>query len=145
MATISINENKFGFTIQRKNKTSLKFEAKNCICMKSIQKNDSMWFIKIKIPNDIYNIIKNIEIQSNNIINNYKLLSSIDEDLCMNIKIPYRYKKFECDFYDNYNQRITSDELKESDNLTINIECLNIWKNDGCFSLTWKTKFIKKM
>ena len=78
MSTVIISENKYGFTIQRKNKTHLKFEAQNCKCINSIEKNDSMWFIKIKVPDDIAEAINNIEKESQNMISNYKLLSSID-------------------------------------------------------------------
>ena len=145
MSSVTIHENKYGFTIQRKNKTNLKFEAQNCVCVSSIQKNSSMWFIKIKIPDDISQRIKTIENDSNNIIHNYRLLSSIDENSFMNIKIPYRYNKFECDFVDADDHRIISSDIEPNDLLSLNIECMNIWKNDNCFGLTWKTKFIKKM
>ena len=145
MTTITINENKYGFTIQRKNKTSLKFEAKNCICIYQISENDSMWFIKIKVPDDIAEKIIDIEKQANNIITRYEVLSSLDKDMCMNIKIPFRYRKFECDFYNHNEQRIISNDIICDDILTINLECMNIWKNDKFFSLTWKTKFMKKM
>lgn len=145
MTTISINENKYGFTIQRKNKTNLKFEVTNCKCIMPINQNDSMWFIKIKVPDDVIEEIINIEKQANNIIKKYELLSSLDNDMYMNIKIPFRYRKFECDFYNKDEQRIISSDITPDDILTINLECMNIWKNDKFFSLTWKTKLIKKM
>ena len=145
MTTISIVENKYGYTIQRKNKTSLKFEATNCKCVLPINQSESMWFIKRKPPNDIVEKIINFEKQANNIIKKYELLSSLDNDLCINIKIPYRYRKFECDFYNHNDQRIISNDIETDDTLTINLECINIWKNDKYFSLTWKTKLIKKM
>ena len=145
MTTISINENKYGYTIQRKNKTSLKFSVTNCTCILPIDQNKSMWFIKIKVPDDVSKNIIDIEKQANNIIRNYELLSSLDNDTCMNIKIPYRYKKFECEFFNKEDQRIISSDIISDDNLKINLECMNIWKNDKYFGLTWKTKIIKKM
>ena len=146
MTTITINENKYGFTIQRKNKKPVKFEAKNCKCILPINKNDSMWFIKIQLPNDVAEKIIDIEKQTNHIISNYELLSSLNNDMYINIKIPFRYRKFECDFYNfNDNQRITSNDINTDDELTIEMECTNIWKNEKYFSLTWKTKLIKKM
>ena len=144
MTSVFINENKYGFTIKRKNKTNLKFEAQNCICMNPIEKNSSMWFLKIKLPDDIANEIKKIEIECNNTIKNYNLLTSIDENSCINIKIPFRYNKFECDFVNSDDYRIISSDIELKNVLTINIECINIWKNEHCFGLTWKTKFIKK-
>ena len=145
MTTISILENKYGFTIQRKNKTNLKFEAQNCKCMNPISQNESMWFIKIKVPTDVAEKIIDIEKRANTVICNYKLLSSLDNDMCMNIKIPFRYKKLECEFYNHDNKRIISNDIIINDTLSLNIECINIWKNDKYFGLTWRTKFIKKM
>ena len=72
MTTISINENKYGFTIQRKNKTSLKFEATNCKVIFPINQSESMWFIRIKVPNDVAEQIIDIERQSNSLIKNYE-------------------------------------------------------------------------
>ena len=145
MSTITINENKYGFSIQRKNKTCLKFEVTNCKCILPINQNDSMWFIKIKVPDDVIEKIIDIEKQANNIINKYELLSSFDNDMYMNIKIPFRYRKFECDFYDKNEQRIISSDIIIDDTLIMNIECTNIWKNNNFFSLIWRTKLIKKM
>lgn len=145
MSKLSISESKYGFSISRKNKSNLKFEATNCMCVKQIEKNDSIWFIKIKVPNDIAVVIREIECEANSKIVNYNLLSSIDNDFCMNIKIPYRYKKFECDFFDILENRIVSDEIQIDDTICIHIECNNIWKNEACCGLTWKTKLIKKM
>jgi len=145
MSSVVINENKYGFTIKRQNKISLKFEAKNCMCMNPIEKNSSIWFLKIKLPYDIAQEIKQIENDSNNIINNYQLLTAIDENLCINIKIPFRYNKFECAFVDINDCRIISNDIQPNNLLTIHLECINIWKNEMFFGLTWKTKFIKKM
>ena len=145
MTTISINENKYGFIITRKNKTNLKFEATDCKCISPIYNDGSTWYIKVQLPKDVAERIIDIEKQSNNIISKYELISSIDNNMCINIKIPFRYKKFECEFFNIDNQRIISNDIIMNDSLKINIECINIWKNNKYFSLTWKTKLIKKM
>ena len=145
MSNIFINEKKYGFTIKLKNKSTLKFKVQNCKCISSINQNDNMWFIKIQVPDNVDNKIIQIEKEVNNIVTKYELLSSLDNDSYINLKIPYRYNKFECDFFNNNDQRILSNDICPDDILTIDFQCINIWKNDKYCSLTWKTKFIKKM
>ena len=53
MTTISINENKYGFIITRKNKTNLKFEATDCKCISPIYNDGSTWYIKVQLPKDV--------------------------------------------------------------------------------------------
>ena len=110
-----------------------------------MQKNDSMWYIKVQVPEDIKMFVNEIDTHLRENIKNHNLLSSLDKTNYLTVKIPYRYNKFECTFINKHDDRILSCDIMKNDTLDIHIECVNIWKNERSCGLTWKSSLIKKM
>ena len=136
-------------TLLKHNNTKVSLNIRNCTCVKSIyQDNNKTWYIKLKLPNDIVSVIQNIDNQSRSFCNT-EYLNSITNNNEIKVKIPYRYKKFECIFKDAHDRLIISSDINTDDILCLNIECVNLWTlvNDkGTLSgLLWKTQLIKQM
>lgn len=63
----------------------------------------------------------------------------------MKVKIPYRYNRYETIFKDSQDIYITSSDLKEGDNIEIELNCTTMWDINNTCGLVWKTNLIKKM
>ena len=148
MVEIKFIKTKFN-TLLRHNDSKIVLNIKQCICINSIYQDcNKTWHIKVKIPKDIVNLIQDIDNKSKTFCNTEYLYSTTNEDE-LKIKIPYRYKKFECVFKDKNNNLLVSSDIKSNDILSINIECVNLWSlttDQGDLSgLLWKTQLIKQM
>ena len=66
------------------------------------------------------------------------------KDTEIDIKIPYRYKRFECDFKDCDDSYITSQSICKGDILKTELELSTLWKENGFSGMVWRTKKIKK-
>ena len=102
MFGIEFRKSKFSTSVLRNN-VPLKFKANNCCCVKQIyQEKNKSWYITINIPSDIVNLIKDIDSAACSHCaekESHFLYSIVNNTL--KVKVPYRYKKFECEFYNN--------------------------------------------
>ena len=148
MFGIEFRKSKFTTNVLRNN-APLKIKANSCRCVKAVHAEENKsWYIVISIPSDILNLIKEVDLSASSYCSSTSYLQSIYNDN-MKVKIPYRYKKLECEFYDNNNNRIISSDIKENDLISLEIECSSLWEisnERGKLSgLTWKTNLIKHM
>lgn len=144
MTNITFEKTKYATYIKYNGK-KINLEVDNCICVKEIFKNEKNTYeIHIKIPDDVNDLIVDIDKSCKDYTNN-NYIKSILYDKILILKIPYRYRKFECSFYDINNHLLTSEDIKIGDNLKINIDCMNMWSLNNYSGLTWRTNMIKKM
>jgi hypothetical protein len=139
----SFTSTKFGTSIKR-NGEKVIFCATNCTCTKAIHETkQNSWYITITVPDDIKNMLFDLDSQARNFVKTQNFRSSLIRDE-MYIKIPFRYKKFECSFFESSGNRIVSSDIKENDSIELLIECTNMWSIDGMHGLNWSTKQIIK-
>ena len=149
MFGIQFTKTKYATKVTR-NKSILKFESRNCKCVKQIHQEDGKktWCIIIEIPEDIINIIKDIDSAAAIHCGENAYLNSVFENK-MKVKIPYRYNKYECTFMDDEGRLIVSSDIKEGDLISLEIMCVNLWEIQNergtLCGLTWQTKLIKKI
>ena len=61
----------------------------------------------------------------------------------MNVKLPFRYRKFEIDILDTNGLRITPYDIKAGDKLDIDITCSGLWITGSVASVTWTANKIQ--
>jgi len=143
---LQIQKNKYGYNIQYNNKI-INCLCEKCECEIPIKQIEKVWYIYIKLSHKAYEIIKQIEddAEKNMNTNGYSFFHSLSNTNILQVKIPYRYKKFEAEFFDINKNRIISSDIKEFDKINVHLKCKNIYTNDSKQArLAWCTQLIIK-
>ena len=127
------------------NNNKIYLQLDNCTCVKPIHsKKDKQWIISVKVPDDINDLIMKIDTACRTYSGSKQFINSVYENT-IDIKIPFRYRKYECTFIDKDNHRITSGDFEAGDSMSLSIECQNLWSMNGFSGLLWRTNMLKKM
>ena len=146
MLDIYFTKTKFGSKLT-KNKLPIKLDLKNCKCIQKIHQEHpkGAWHMTIEVPDDVSNILKEIDASCISYCENKSFLNSIHDNK-MKVKIPYRYRKFECEFFDSKQNRIISSDIVEGTIISLKVDCTNLWDIENGLGklcgLTWQTKSI---
>ena len=138
-------KNRYSTNIFREDSSIVKLKL-NCECFKEVNIEKNVHTISIKLSDSVLELIKDIEHQgqihctNNNKFDQY--VNSLNNDI-LQVKIPYRYKKYEATFYNNDNDLITIFDIKEGNNIEIELECKSLWTINNFCGITWKTNKIK--
>ena len=127
---LNIEKHRYGFHIQYNN-NPLMCLCENCECHTTITNVEKVWYIYIKLSGKSYEVIKDIENQAMNIMkkHGYNFYTSLNENI-LQVKVPYRYKKFEAEFFDINKNRIISTDIQEYDKVNIHLKCKNVYTNN---------------
>lgn len=141
------------------NNQKLSFLTPELVCESDIieeSKNKFYFFINIKNSDFLTKFLLNVEnflkekkndIQKIfNISDNIEFVNFIKSNFELKIKIPYRYRKFEVDFYNSQNVYITSNKcIKKNNNIICHLELSNVWVFNNFYSCLWIVKKITKL
>ena len=61
----------------------------------------------------------------------------------MNIKLPFRYNKFELDIFNKNDIRMTPYDLEHGDSVDVDLTCKGLWICGHTSSITWTANSIK--
>ena len=102
--------------------------------------SNSKWYMCIRLDNDSKNKVIDFESKFEKRENMF-LQQTVTDNIIV-LKLPYRYKRFECSVFDKDGDPLTCYELKEGQSVTVKSE-------HACFSVqtenilsTWKVKEI---
>ena len=141
---VSFASNKYGTNVYVNNK-KIHLYVENCKVIQSIHsKKENNWYIIIEIPDDIAEFIRTVESASVEHVKPHSCVRSLRKNI-IDVRIPFRYRKFECSFHDSDNSRIVSEDIKENDNICLNLELQTLWCIESIYGLLWRTDMIKKM
>lgn len=125
---------------------NIQLKIKGCKLVNGLyEMKDNIYYITVKYPDDYYyKWLRDFETKTYKEVKNWRpmieYMRTFNSDKLAQIKVPFRYKRFEIQVFDKDKDRVTAYELKKDREVDITIELLNIWSLDSISGAIWVLK-----